>query len=333
MAKRDYYQVLGVKRKASEADIKSAYRKLARKYHPDVNKEPDAAEKFREATEAYEVLSDPEKRKVYDQYGHAGLEGQFAGGSPSGHGAPGGARTYTWRSGGGRGGAAGFEDVFGGMGGGFAGMSLEEILQALGGGGPAGAGGRRTARRPGARQTKGGDVESRIELDFLQAVRGGTTSLRMQRGGKTETIDVKIPPGVKDGSKIRLRGKGQEGPAGPGDLYIVTRVRPHPYFRREGDDIYVDLPISIPEAVFGGSADVPTIDGMTTVKIPPGTSGGRRLRLRGKGVGSSSGDGRGDQYIVVKVVVPEKLDDRATDLLREFAEHVDHDPRSDAPWT
>jgi DnaJ-class molecular chaperone len=316
MAKRDYYDVLGVKRGANESEIRSAYRKLARKYHPDVNKAPDAAEKFKEATEAYEVLSDPQKRKMYDQYGHA---------APAAAGGPRG-RTYTWTSTGSpRGGAPGFEDIFGGFTHGFMGMSLEEILEKLGGGGA--RGGRR--RRPAAR---GGDVEYNLTLDFMAAVHGTTATVRVQPAGEpAETISVKIPPGVGEGSKVRIRGKGQAGPAGRGDLYIITHVRPHAYFRREGDDIYVDVPVSLTEAALGGKVDVPTIDGMTTVTIPPGTASSRRLRLRGKGVGRSGG-ARGDEYVVLRLVPPPKTSAKGAELLRQFAEAEPFDPRKDVPW-
>ena len=211
MAKRDYYDVLGVRRDATADQVKAAYRKLARKVHPDVNKAADAPAKFREATEAYEVLSDAQKRKTYDQFGHAAFEAQ------SGPG-PGGARTYTWT---GTGGGFDFADFFGGGRGGFMGMSLDEILEALGGGRPGRARRRESAQR-------GGDVEYHLTLDFLDAVRGTTTALRLQREdqpGRSETLHVKIPPGVKDGSRVRIRGKGGIGPGGSGDLYIVTHIR------------------------------------------------------------------------------------------------------------
>jgi len=315
MAKQDYYKVLGVSRDASDKQIKSAYRRLARKYHPDVNKASDAAEKFREATEAYEVLSDPQKRKIYDQFGHAGLEGQVRG--------PGGATQFRWSTGQGAGGFS-VEDFFGRAGGGFMGMSLEEILDALGGVG-------RKSRRPGRRR-RGADLETHVELDFLQAARGATINLRLSGEGGPETLTVKIPPGVREGSKVRVKGKGQAGPAGPGDLYIITHVRPHPYFRREGRDIYVDLPISIAEASLGAKVDVPTLDGMMTVTIPPGTASSQRLRLRGKGVGAPGSDRRGDQYVVVRIVPPKTLSERGKELLGEFQSVENYDPRRDVPW-
>lgn len=329
MAKRDYYEILGVGRDASAEQIKSDYRKLARKYHPDVNKSPDASQKFQEATEAYEVLSDPEKRKKYDQFGHAGMTGDFAGaGGPAAGGGPGGARGYRWTGRGAPGGAGGvrFEDMFGGGMSDFMGMSLDDIMEALGGGRPEGA------ARGSRRNVRGRDLESHVTLDFLQAVRGATVSMRLHRGDRTETINVKIPPGVGEGSRIRVRNKGADGQAGPGDLYIVAHVREHPYFRREGRDIYVDLPISISEAALGAKVDVPTIDGMTTVTIPPGTPGGRHLRLRGKGVQASGKEERGDQHVIIRIVPPPEISEEGRKALEQFNKIVPFDPRADTQW-
>lgn len=314
MAKRDCYEVLGVKRGATSAAIKSAYRKLARKYHPDVSKADDAAEKFQEATEAYEILNDPKKRKLYDQFGHAGMSG---GADPAG----------PWRREGAGGGfSMDFGDLFGASG--FAGMSLDDILASLGG--------RRSARR-GAKRTKhrpAGDLQHNLTLEFLQAVRGTTITLKLpsQNGSAAEKIDVKIPPGVRDGAKIRVRGKGQVVRGGRGDLYIIVRIRPHPYFTRDGDDIYVTVPICITEAVLGAKVDVPTIDDMTTVKIPPGIGSSRKLRLKGKGAPSRDGKSRGDQYVVITIAVPAKLSDAGRELLEKFQQQENFDPRKDVPW-
>ncbi len=317
MAKRDYYEVLGIKRDANEAQIRSAYRKLARKFHPDVNKAPGAADKFKEATEAYEVLSDAQKRGMYDQFGHAG---------PNNGPSPGGEATYNWHGRPGGGAAVGFEEILGGFGGGLSGLSLEEILQSLGGG-------RRGARAQA--RSMGADLESHLTLDFLDAVRGTTTSLRLQRpeaSGGSESITVRIPPGVSEGGRVRIRGKGADGAAARGDLYIVLHIREHPYFRREGDDIYVDVPIGLAEAALGAKVDVPTVDGMTTVTIPPGSPSGRHLRLRGKGVASPDGSRRGDQYAVIRIVPPPKLSSRGAELLRDFNAAERFDPRANAPW-
>ena len=217
-----------------------------------------------------------------------------------------------------------FADLFGGQGGGFMGMSLDDILQALGGG----RGGNRRAP-----QRKGADLEYPITLDFLHAARGVTTAIRIRGGSqadKEETIEVKIPAGVREGQKIRVRGKGQAGPAGAGDLYIIVHVTSHPHFTRDGRDIYVEVPISITEAALGAKVAVPTLDGMTTVTIPPGTSSARKLRLKGKGVGA--GDSRGDQYVVVRIVAPKDISSEGRQLLEKFTETEKFDARADVPW-
>lgn len=328
MAKqRDYYEILGVKRDATLDQIKSAYRKLARKYHPDVNKAPDAAEKFREATEAYEVLSDPEKRRRYDQFGRSAFEGVGGewGGFPPGAGGGQSIRVDFGN----------MDDLFGsgGFHSAFMGMGLEELLEALGG----------HARRKGAQRSqaaapRGADIEHHIELDFLQAVHGTTTTLRLtERGasGRTaaQTLAVKIPPGVSEGQKIRLRGKGQDGPGGPGDLLLICHVREHPYYRRVGNDIYVEVPVGIVEATLGGSVDVPTLDGMATIKIPPGTPSGRRIRLRGKGIKSAADGERGDQYAVIKIVPPAGVSEKGAALLREFRLVEGRNAQPEVPWS
>jgi curved DNA-binding protein len=322
MAKRDYYEVLGVKRSAAADEIKTAYRKLARKYHPDANKAPGAAEKFREATEAYDVLSDAEKRKAYDRYGHAGPRAGFGAGYPgagqAGRDGQGAGFDFSEFFGGGRGGS------------GFSGMSLDDILQALGGGA------RRGRRREQRQPQRGSDSETHLMLDFLQAVAGTSTRIRISRqapDGSTrqETIEVKIPPGVKDGSKIRIRGKGGLGDGSPGDLYIIVGVRPHEYFRREGDDIYVSVPISITEAALGAKVDVPTLDGTSTVTVPPGTGCGRKLRLRGKGVRRGQALA-GDLYVVIQIAPPPSLGEREKQLLTQLHGLLACDPRANCPW-
>ena len=325
---RDFYDVLGVKRDATAAQIKSAYRKLARKYHPDVNKADDAAAKFREATEAYDILSDDEKRKQYDQFGQAAFNGGGAGGPQWGgfrRGPGGGAQNVHFD----------FSDIFGGRGGGssgFMGMGLDEILEALGG--EARRRGAHRARQPVAR---GADIEHHLELDFLHALHGTSTALRMtgqDASGKTteQTLTVKIPPGVGEGQKIRLRGKGQEGPGGPGDLLLICHVKDHPYYQRVGNDIYVQVPVGIVEATLGGSVDVPTIDGMTTIRIPAGTPSGRRIRLREKGVRAAGGTQRGDQYVVVTIVPPKAVSEKGAALLKEFRDLEGPNARAEVPW-
>ncbi|MDP6544736.1 MAG: DnaJ C-terminal domain-containing protein [Phycisphaerae bacterium] len=306
MTKRDYYDVLGVGRGASAAEIKRAYRKLARKYHPDVNKASGAVENFKEATEAYEVLGDAKKREMYDQFGHTG--------APGVSGVPGG----------------GFQDFFSGGGAGqrgFMGMGLDDILQALRGKIP-------HSRKRRVRQDTNLDIEQRVTLEFMQAVLGTTVPLLIRRGdapdGKTETVEVKIPPGVREGSRIRARGQGLKHRRRKGDLYIIISVRPHPYFTANGNDITVEVPISITEAALGAKVDVPTVDGMTTVTVPPGTSSGQRLRLRKKGIKAASG--RGDQFVLIKIAIDKQVSAEGRKLLEEFQSHQQSDPRKDAPW-
>lgn len=321
MKKRDYYEILGVDRSASARQIKSAYRRLARKYHPDVNKSPDALEKFKETTAAYEVLADPKKRKMYDQFGHA-EPGAFG----FGRGAPGGARAYTQaRPGGGEAGFD-FENVFSASP--FSGMSLKDLMAALSG---------RSRRRPKRSSSATGPAapaaEAHITLDFMQAVKGCSQTLQIRRpDGRSDRIEAKIPAGVREGSRIRLRGQGAPGRHGPGDLYIIIHVRDHPYLRRDGADIYLDLPVSITEAAMGAKVAVPTIDGEAVVKIPPGTDGKTRLRLRGKGVPDPKTGRRGDQYVVIKIVPPKKISEKGRELLDKFNRSDPYDPREKSPW-
>ena len=358
MNKRDYYDVLGVAKGASDKEIKRAYRRLARKYHPDVNPNNKAAEaKFKEVTEAYEALSDPAKRQQYNQFGHqpSGTAGGGAGGfdfSRFDLGGPGGVEDL-------------FSDLFG-----------------------------RRGYAPQTGPSKGEDLHYSIDLDFEDAVRGLSSEISLQRhgtcstcqgtgigaGGRlqpcpackgsgrarvglgflgghqpcpqcrgtgklpstkcascngngavlmTERISVKIPPGVDNGSNIRIQGKGHAGPSGapPGDLYIVTRVRSHPFFERRGDNLYCEAPISVTEAALGAKIEVPTVDGKASMRIPQGTNSGRIFRLQGMGVPHLKGSGRGDQFVTVKIVVPQNLDARSQELFRELARLRPEDPR------
>ena len=342
MAKRDYYEVLGVPKTASADEIKRAHRKLVRQYHPDVNKNNKGAEeKFKEVQEAYDVLSDTGKRANYDQFGHAGVGGAGGpGGDPfeafrrSQGGRPGNGRS--WRGGGGGPnvhveeidpsdfGASGFGDIF---------------EQLFGRGGAAGMGpgaaGRPGAARGGPRARpeppRGADVDHPVTLNFDQAARGTTLALQINRDGRLETIDVKIPPGVKEGSRIRVKGKGQQTPSGDaGDLFIITHVRPHPYFRREDLDILLDLPISLYEALRGTKVSVPTLDGPVTLTVPPGTGSHAKLRIKGRGV--FRGEEKGDQHVVIKVVVPRELDDADQELVRQLESKHPIDARADVKW-
>ncbi len=332
---RDYYDILGVPKTASADDIKKAHRKLVRKFHPDVNKNnPAATEKFKEAQEAYDVLSDDAKRRNYDQFGHAGVNGPPGmGGQPGGGGDPFEAfrRAQQGRRGGGGGVPPGVsvEDL--GDGGGNFGDMFEQLFGSRGGGKGAGRRG-----RPGpAGPQKGQDVDHGVTLTFEQAARGTTLPLQIDRDGQVETIDVKVPPGVKDGSRVRVRGRGQQVPDGiNGDLFIVTAVQPHPYYRRDGGDVYLDLPLSLYEACLGTKVTVPTLDGPVTLTVPPGTGSGAKLRIKGRGiaVGGARGEDRGDQFVQVRVLVPKDLD--ADDRAAVEALSAKHpiNARADLPW-
>ncbi|MGH8528769.1 MAG: molecular chaperone DnaJ [Nevskiales bacterium] len=361
MAKRDYYEVLGVAKNASEDELKKAYRKLAMKHHPDRNPGVKEAEaKFKEANEAYEVLANAQKRAAYDQFGHAGLSG-----------GPGGA-------GGGPGGFGGFGDIFG-----------DVFADIFGGAGGA---------RGGPQTYRGADLRYNLELDLEQAVFGDTIKIRFQtlagcetcdgsgaakgsqaqtcptcrgagqvrmqqgffsvqqtcpqcRGSgkiisnpckdcrgqgkvqKSRTLDVKVPAGVDEGDRIRLTAQGEAGERGgpPGDLYVQISVRPHAIFERDGGDLHCKLPIDFATAALGGELEVPTLDGKVNLKIPAETQSGKAFRLRGKGVPSMRGGAQGDLLCHLEVETPVKLSKRQQELLRELAETLkdgQHSPQA-----
>jgi curved DNA-binding protein len=314
----DHYQALGVARDASDDDIRRAYRRLARQYHPDVNKEPGAEDRFKEVSEAYDVLRDPEKRAQYDRFGdnwRAAQEAQRQGRGPrpGGGAGPGGGGFEGFE------GFGGFDDVrveFGEGGG------IDDILEGLFG--RAGRG-----RRGGAFDgfsMRGADTEAQLELSLEEAARGGTR--RISIDGRE--FEVTIPRGVRDGQRIRLAGEGEPGVGGgpTGDLFLRVRIRPHPRFRLDGRDLYTDLPVAPWEAALGASVEVPTLEGTARVKVPPGSSSGRRLRLRGQGF-PAGGDNAGDLYAVVKIMVPKKLSREERRLFEELAEVSTFDPRKD----
>jgi molecular chaperone DnaJ len=390
--KHDYYETLGVARQASVDDIRKAYRKLARKYHPDLNPGDKSAEdRFKNVQEAYDVLSDPKKRQMYDQVGFYSESG-FAGGGPgggqganpnmdfsgfdfsdffsgAGAGAGAGGRGGRRTAGEGGGGAGGFRDIF---------------SQFFGGRGGA----------PEAAPEKGGDLEYVMDIDFWQAIRGTQARLNITRyetcgtchgsgstgagevvcpqckgtgqvtqmagamrfnlscprcggsgklrnvcptcGGegrvtRTETVEVRIPPGARNGSRLRVPGKGNAGTMGapPGDLYITTKVEDHAFFHREGDDIEIKIPVAVWEAALGAKVEVPTIDGRTLLKIPQGTRNGQRFRMREKGVLNARTGERGDQIVEVAIEAPSPRDERTRELLKELGKLHPEDPRGE----
>jgi molecular chaperone DnaJ len=368
--KQDYYDLLGVSRKAPQKEIRQAYRKLARKYHPDLNPgDKSSEEKFKQVQEAYDVLSDAKKRQMYDQFG---FETPGAGGMPEG--ADPGDVHFDF---------SGFD--FGGGGGG-AGPSFRDLFSQFFRGGGA-------AEAPSHTET-GSSLEYQIEITFWEAVHGTVKKLTIARldtctecrgtgsvgqpqtctacggtgqvtqtsgkmrfnltctrcggtgrvrnicrtcGGegrmrRSDTIEVRIPAGVQTGSRVRVPGRGNVGTAGapPGDLYIITDVQPHPFFDRRGDDLYTVVPITVTEAALGAKIEVPTMDGRSLLRIPPGTHSGQKLRLRDKGVPSVRQPGRrGDQYVELQIIVPKPVDERVKELLRELDRLAPVDPRKD----
>lgn len=328
MADRDYYEVLGVARDASADAIKKAYRALARKHHPDVNPGDKTAEaKFKEAQQAYDILSEPEKRSLYDRFGKAAFEGGAAAAGPRA-----GASEWTARQAGpgyedfdfseffGSGGGAGVSEGVGAGGGIF-----EDLIGRMRGGG-----GARGRQRP-AGPRPGQNVEAELSIPFLTAIRGGETKIDVEReDDRRETLVVKIPPGIESGAKLRLRGQGEPGEKGGprGDLTILVEVEPHPYFTRDGRNLSVETPISVSEAILGAKVEVPTLDGLKSLTIPPGSSSGQKLRLKGQGVPASGGKPEGDLFLVLKVVVPKTIDDESRALITQFAERNPLNPRA-----
>lgn len=306
----DYYKLLGVARNASADEIQKAYRKLARKYHPDVNPDKGAKEKFQQIQTAYETLNDPKKREMYDQYGSS-YESFGAGPGPGG----GAWRTQSTGSGGFEG--FDFSQIFGGGGGDF--------FQQFGGGQAPGG------RRGGRRSARGSDVQHELEVPFQTAVTGGEAHLHVRRpNGKEETITVKIPMGIDHGQTIRLRGQGEEG-ARPGDLLITVKVAAHPCYRREGLDLAVRVPVTLSEAALGAKVDVPTPHGVISVKIPAGTSSGKRLRMKGQGIENKKGN-KGDLYVEILIVLPDQIDEESAELIRKIAQRQSFNPRSELRW-
>ena len=307
---RDYYETLGVSKTASEDEIRSAFRKLARKYHPDVAKDKKTAEeKFKQINEAYEVLSDPEKRRKYDQLGENWNQpGGFQPPPQWGGGQPGG---FRWGSG--ENGGVEFE---------FGGTGFSDFFEAFFGGGR----GRSAFGGFGQRGTmaeRGSDVEADIMVTLEEALHGSTRQVSLRRAGskKTETYQVKIPRGVREGQRIRLAGQGEAGERGgkSGDLFLRVRLARHPDFSVEGSDLVHEVKIAPWQATLGDQLIVPTLEGSARLKLPSGTQGGQRFRLRGRGLPGVSGQ-RGDLYVVVQISVPKKLSEREREIWEQLAQ-------------
>ena len=375
--KTDYYELLGVARKANAKDIRAAFRKLARKYHPDLNPgDKSAEEKFKQLQEAYDVLSDTKKRQMYDQYGF--YSENIPQGGPAGSYPSEGDSNVNFDFGG--------FDFGGGSGSAGGGGSFRDLFSQF-----FNRGGARTPMEP--EQEPGGDLEYQLEIDFWDAVRGAVKKISITRmdtcetchgtgalgspetcpvcggsgtikqsarnmsfnvpcnrcggtgkirkvcktcGGegrvrRTETIDVRIPAGVANGGRVRVPGKGNSGTMGApaGDLYLRAVVKPHDFFERRGNDLYTEIPVTVAEATLGAKIEVPTIDGRSLVRIPPGTNSGKTLRLKEKGVPNARTGARGDQYALIQVVVPLPTDERVRNLMKELESVAPDDPRKD----
>jgi len=295
---KDYYDVLGVSREASQDEIRRAYRRLAREYHPDLNADPDAEERFKELGEAYEVLSDPDKRGRYDRLGAQWRAQERAPGSGD------------------------FEDFFAGqgfdrdMGPEFRDGVFSEFFERLFGDG--------AVPRPSG-PLRGRDIEAVLELSLEDALAGARRRLSL---GEGHGVTVNIPAGVREGQRIRVAGRGAPGRDGgpPGDLYLLVYLKPHPRFRREGDDLQVDVRVAPWEAALGATVPVSTLSGTAQVRVPAGSSGGRRLRLRGRGLPTAGGE-RGDLYAAVQIVVPKHLSEEERELFEQLAAASEFDPR------
>jgi len=327
----DYYATLGVGRGASADEIQKAYRKLAKKFHPDMNPDDKAAQKkFKEVQQAYDVLSDDKKRKMYDQFGPQ-FEQMGGGGGPQWSGqVPPGYGGFDFGGAFGRGGGGSEENLP---------PELQDLLRQFtsgGGGGFQFEGGpqpRRRGRKAAAQP--GANIQHEIEVPFRTAATGGEVSLRLVRpGNKNETITVKIPAGIEDGKTIRLRGQGEASPNGgpAGDLLITVRATPHSHFRRDGLDLIVRVPVTLAEAALGGKVDVPTPQGTISLKVPPGTSSGAKLRAKGQGIKTSDGK-VGDLYAEIEIVIPKQVDEESGELVRRLdAAWRQGDPRGDLEW-
>jgi curved DNA-binding protein len=308
---QDPYGVLGVSRDASQEDIRRAYRRLARKHHPDVNKEPGAEDRFKEISEAYDLLGDPEKRAAWDRFGPQWREARQAGATGGGGARRAGTRDERVR---------------------YSEVPYEDLEEMFGEGGIGDLFGD-LFRRGGGRGGRGGpmrgpDREGVLQITLEEAARGGRRRMDL---GDGRTVEVEIPPGVTDGQRIRVPGQGVPGAGGgpPGDLFLEVRLLPHPRFRVEGRDLHVEVPVTPAEAALGATVEVPTLDGVARTKVPAGSSSGRRLRLRGKGLANPSGP-PGDLYATVRIVVPRQLSAEERDLYEQLRRVSRSRPRREA---
>ena len=311
MSKKDFYSILGVTRTASQEELKKAYRKLAMQWHPDKNPgDKKAEEKFKEISEAYDVLSDPKKREAYDQFGHAGAQGFGGAGGPFG-GGPGGFGGF-----GGQGQGPGgdpFQDIFG------------DMFQDIFGGA---RGGPRSHRRP----SKGADLRYTLNISFEDSALGceKVIGFMRQKGGKEESakLSVNVPAGVKEGQRLKLAGEGDtvQGGGTPGDLYVIINIQEHPLFKRNESDVTMDLPIVYTDAILGTSIEVPTLTGKAMIRIPPGTHSGQTFRLKGKGFPKLGGFGSGDMLVRILVDTPHNISSRQKELVEELSKSTEPTP-------
>lgn len=318
----DLYQTLGVTRQADKDEIQKAYRKLARKYHPDMNPNDDQAqEKFKRVQEAYDVLSDPEKREAYNRYGADFEKIRGSGFRPGTAGGP----SFEGLD---------LEQVFGGRGGGgFQGGGFNDFFeQLMGGMGGAKAGG--TARRARAPEpVPGENIRYELRLPLKKALAGGSHEFRLPHATGGDKVSVKIPPGIESGAKMRVRGRGYASSTGgpDGDLILVIQVDEHPAIKRRGKNVELILPVTLREATLGATVDVPTIKGTLSLTVPPGSSGGRRLRLKGMGVDDGNGP-PGDMIVELRICLPEKISEAAKVWIEQFDQEHPLDPRASLRW-
>jgi curved DNA-binding protein len=309
MPEKDLYKILGVNKSSTQDEIKKAYRKLSRKYHPDMNPDnPSSEAKFKEIQNAVDVLGDETKKQQYDQFGTTFPAGTVPGGGGRG-GSP-----FPWGDTAGHG-PIDLGSIFGGQ------VDLESIF-----GGKAG----KSAAGRGRKGRAGQDIEMEVQIPFRVAVEGGSHEMQYEVEGRRERKTVKIPAGTDQGSVMRIGGEGLAGTAGgpPGDILLKVNVAPDPLFRRDGQNLLMDLPLTVAEAVLGAKVDVPTLDGgRVSLTVPPGTSSGMKLRLRGKGAPDRHSGERGDQFVVVKIIVPKTISPEADRLIRAFEELAPSNPR------